>query len=421
MSSPSAAGVSPTPFQNMRAASPSKLAVNSSQLQQQESDTKAAADTTVAGANAGLTADLPRSMNTVITSGDDGMAEEAYAERQLPPAVCVGQHDQGPQTLAECDRDTHKENHEQCWLQYSPQRPVNGTFRVGQQKHQSNCQRGKHQRDVTAAPAGSRSDILQSPTSARRSPMKVLQPGLAGNASDTLSESASEYPRQQRGQQQQQPSSQLGPLHSARAAGPMAAGAAAAAAVNDLTKSFEYHPTIALTANASRPTAVGPLMQQTSTLPGPGGVSHIVSPEASSGLLAGPLLTPQHSSKDLHAASATTAQPTTMHYPAHDSFENSSGILSIRKSVNQLPSGVLRHPSSQQHAQLPLQAQHSQQQQQLAALAASVSASSRIGPFQLPVQSQLNELSNKVYQLEQWFEAQVCSESVKMLPPTPQD
>jgi hypothetical protein len=43
----------------------------------------------------------------------------------------------------------------------------------------------------------------------------------------------------------------------------------------------------------------------------------------------------------------------------------------------------------------------------LAALAAAVSANSRVGPLSQPLQAQLNDLAAKVGQLEAWFEAQV--------------
>ncbi|WIA07933.1 hypothetical protein OEZ85_007411 [Tetradesmus obliquus] len=246
----------------------------------------------------------------------------------------------------------------------------------------------------------------------------------------------------QQPQAQQQPPSQLGPLRSARAAGPLAASAAAMAAVNDLARSFDYHPPTAhgmapgggaaAAAHTSSSLSAGGLRQQLSH----GGImaatgSYIVSPEASSGLLQGsaaagsaPHTHPQQpgttattaavqaaahatTQQQEHAAAAAPAQPEAVGplsagasliygQPSRRSLSMVPGSSSMGPSTTANPGAAMGHSNA-----LPPCPPN------LAALAAAVSANSRVGPLSQPLQAQLNDLAAKVGQLEAWFEAQV--------------
>lgn len=157
-------------------------------------------------------------------------------------------------------------------------------------------------------------------------------------------------------QQYAAPPEPLGPLRSAQAAGPGAAGAAAAAAANGLARTFVHQ---------AQPSHGGSMRQWS----GPGDEPGRVHAPPDTGCLPTGRLQQQDASaagmRDASASAAGTCTP--------------------------------------RHMQLPPTPQGSP----LAALAAAVSATGRMGPLQQPLQLQLGDLASKVHQLEAWFESQV--------------
>jgi hypothetical protein len=152
--------------------------------------------------------------------------------------------------------------------------------------------------------------------------------------------------------------------------------------------------------------------------------SYIVSPEASSGLLqgapaAGTAANPnqQPAGPPAAASSQAAAQasaPQQEHSAAVPSQHEAMGPLSAgasliygqpsRRSLSMVPGAAPANPgnaAAHSNNTLPPPPPN------LTALAAAVSANSRVGPLSQPLQAQLNDLAAKVGQLEAWFEAQV--------------
>lgn len=256
---------------------------------------------------------------------------------------------------------------QQSWLQFSPQRASSGACRQADQA------------DMHATTGSS--DAL---TGDLRQQQIALVHNMVTTPVSTDQALVQSTP-QVRAQQQQKHSSQrrsviAGPLHSARRQGPLSSAAAAhglARSVDHLTPGGQS----AIISNQTRQQEPDALLA--------GGASHIVSPEASAGLL-GDM---QHGCSNTHTTSGTSLRQQHNNLQQYDSFDSvSSGWQSCRRSQN--------HFGNRQQAQ-------PQQHQQYAALSAAVSAKGRVGPLQLPVQSQLADLTSKVSQLEDWFQAQV--------------